>query len=442
MKRKNLYEINRQDTSIIAIEGLEVLDSRGFPTLAVMITLANGARGKALVPSGASTGKHEAIERRDGDKKRYLGKGVADAVAAIRGEVCDLLLGQDATEQRRLDNLLLELDGSVNKSILGANTILATSLAIAKAAANGLGCPLYRYLGGVSAHVLPVPMMNIINGGLHADNGIDIQEFMIMPLGFTQFSEALRAGVEIYHALKKLLKQKGFSSNVGDEGGFAPALNSVEQALELIMAASLDAGYQLQKHIMLALDCAASEFFVEGKYQLAGQSLTSEKIVSYYQKLCNNFPIFSIEDGMAEDDEKGWTMLTEILGKKIQLVGDDLFTTNPSRITKGIEAGIANSLLVKVNQIGSLTETLKAVELAKTYAYSIVMSHRSGETEDTTIADLAVATNAGQIKTGAPARSERTAKYNRLLAIEYELAGQAEYAGKQIIKNIKGNIKA
>ncbi|MDI9313166.1 MAG: phosphopyruvate hydratase [Hydrotalea sp.] len=422
--------------SITAIAPLEILDSRGNPTLQVTVRLLSGAVGVAAVPSGASTGKHEAVEWRDGDKKRYGGKGVQESCEKIKGEVSDLLLGQHAGDQLRIDKLLCDLDGSDNKQTLGANTILAVSLAVAHAAANHYAMPLYRYLGGVAANILPVPMMNIINGGMHADNALDIQEFMVMPVGFNKFSEALRAGTEIFHSLKSILKKKSLSTNVGDEGGFAPNLSSAEEALSLMNDAVTAAGYKPGGDIFYALDCASTEFFKDGIYDLVGmkKKMTASQLTDYLAKLCDDFPIISIEDAMAEDDIAGWEILTKKLGNKIQLVGDDLFVTNPKRLQMGIDKNLANALLVKVNQIGSLSETLTAVGLAHRHNYRAVMSHRSGETEDTTIADLAVATNCGQIKTGAPSRGERTAKYNRLLAIENQLGNDAIYAGRTILK--------
>ena len=422
--------------SIIGIAPLEILDSRGNPTLQVTVRLLSGATGVAAVPAGASTGKHEAAESRDGDKKRYGGKGLQEACEKIKGEVSDLLLGQNAADQGRIDKLLIELDGSDNKQTLGANTILAVSLAVAHAAADHYAIPLYRYLGGVGASILPVPMMNIINGGAHADNDLDIQEFMIMPVGFNKFSEALRAGAEIFHSLKTILKKKSLSTNVGDEGGFAPNLSSADEALTLMGEAVTAAGYKPGGDIFYALDCASTEFFKDGVYHLPGikKKMTASQLTDYLAKLCDEFPIISIEDGMAEDDIDGWDILTKKLGKKIQLVGDDLFVTNPTRLQMGIDKNLANALLVKVNQIGSLSETLTAVAMAHRHHYRAVMSHRSGETEDTTIADLAVATNCGQIKTGAPSRGERTAKYNRLLVIENQLGREAIYAGKTILR--------
>ena len=420
------------DTEITAISGRQILDSRGNPTVEVDVTLEGGAVGRAAVPSGASTGSKEAIELRDGDKNIYLGKAVTKAVAAVNGELTDALFGRDALEQAALDQLMIELDGTPNKERLGANAILGVSLAIAKAAAEELGQPLYRYVGGVNARILPVPMMNVINGGAHADNPIDVQEFMIMPIGAPTFSEALRMGTEVFHALKKGLKDAGHNTNVGDEGGFAPDLASTDEALSFLAKAVEAAGYRLEEDVVFALDAAASEFGKDGKYHLAGEgkTLDADGMVKYYQELCGRYPIKSIEDGMSEDDWNGWAALTEAIGKEVQLVGDDLFVTNPKIVAEGIDLGVANALLVKVNQIGSLTETLEAVELAHRAAYRSVMSHRSGETEDATIADLAVATNCGQIKTGSLSRSDRLAKYNQLLRIEENLGDAARYAGR------------
>ncbi len=420
------------DTEITAISGRQILDSRGNPTVEVDVTLEGGAVGRAAVPSGASTGSKEAIELRDGDKGVYLGKAVTQAVAAVNGELTDALFGRDALEQTALDHLMIEIDGTANKERLGANAILGVSLAIAKASANALGLPLFRYVGGVNAKVLPVPMMNVINGGAHADNPIDVQEFMIMPVGAPTFSEGLRMGTEIFHALKTGLKDAGHNTNVGDEGGFAPNLASTDEALGFLAKAVEAAGYRLEEDIVFALDAAASEFSKDGRYELTGEgkTLNADGMVSYYQELCGRYPIKSIEDGMGEDDWNGWAALTEAIGKSVQLVGDDLFVTNPAIVTEGIQLGVANALLVKVNQIGSLTETLDAVELAHRAAYRSVMSHRSGETEDATIADLAVATNCGQIKTGSLSRSDRLAKYNQLLRIEESLGDTARYAGR------------
>ena len=423
-------------TAIIDIVGREILDSRGNPTVEVDVVLEDGSMGRAAVPSGASTGAHEAIELRDGDKSRYLGKGVRKAVEAINGEILEALRGIEAEEQRHIDHALLDLDGTKNKSRLGANAILGVSLAVAKAAADAAGLPLYRYLGGVSAHVLPVPMMNIINGGAHADNPIDIQEFMIMPVAARTCADAVRMGAECFQTLKKALKDAGHNTNVGDEGGFAPDLKSADEALGFIMTAVEKAGYKPGQDVMLALDCAATEFFKEGKYRLEGEgrTLDSAGMVKYLADLVARYPIISIEDGMAEDDWRGWKMLTDAIGGKCQLVGDDLFVTNTERLAQGIERGIANSILVKVNQIGSLTETLDAVAMAQRAGYTAVISHRSGETEDATIADLAVATNAGQIKTGSLSRSDRLAKYNQLIRIEEELGDVAHYAGASVVR--------
>jgi len=418
-------------TAIIDIHGREILDSRGNPTVEVDVLLEDGSFGRAAVPSGASTGAHEAVELRDGDKSRYLGKGVLKAVDAVNGEIGEILIGIDAEDQRDIDLAMIALDGTENKGRLGANAILGTSLAVAKAAANARGLPLYSYVGGVSAHVLPVPMMNIINGGEHADNPIDFQEFMIMPIGAPTLAEAVRWGAEIFHTLKKGLHEKGLSTAVGDEGGFAPNLASTRDALDFVMASIEKAGFKPGSDVALALDCASTEFFKNGKYEISGEnlSLTPEQMADYLADLCGAYPIRSIEDGMGEDDFEGWAALTARIGNKVQLVGDDLFVTNPKRLTMGIGKGLANSLLVKVNQIGSLTETLEAVSIAQRAGYTAVMSHRSGETEDSTIADLAVATNCGQIKTGSLARSDRLAKYNQLIRIEEELGDAAVYAG-------------
>ena len=418
-------------TAIIDIHGREILDSRGNPTVEVDVLLEDGSFGRAAVPSGASTGAHEAVELRDGDKGRYLGKGVLKAVDAVNGPISDALLGLDAEDQRDIDHAMLGLDGSDNKGTLGANAILGTSLAVAKAAADARGLPLYSYIGGVSAHVLPVPMMNIINGGEHADNPIDFQEFMIMPVGAPTLAEAVRWGSEIFHTLKKGLHDKGLATAVGDEGGFAPNLASTRDALDFIMASIEKAGFKAGEDVVLALDCAATEFFKGGKYEISGEglSLSPVEMADYLAALCADYPIRSIEDGMSEDDFEGWKAVTEKLGKAVQLVGDDLFVTNPKRLAMGIEKGLANSLLVKVNQIGTLTETLEAVSMAHRAGYTAVMSHRSGETEDSTIADLAVATNCGQIKTGSLARSDRLAKYNQLIRIEEELGDSAVYPG-------------
>lgn len=413
----------------------EILDSRGNPTLEVDISLSDGAFGRAAVPSGASTGAHEAVELRDGDKSRYGGKGVLKAVTNVNTEIADTLYGLDAENQRGIDQILIDLDGTDNKARLGANAMLGVSLALAKAAANSQGVPLYRYVGGSNAYTLPVPMMNIINGGEHADNPIDVQEFMIMPVGADNFSTALRMGAEIFHALKAKLKADGLNTNVGDEGGFAPAIGSSEEALKYIMSAIEAAGYTPGEDVFLALDVASSEFYEDGKYHLKGEGkvLSSEEFSSYLENLVDLFPIISIEDGMDEDDWDGWASLTDKIGHRCQLVGDDLFVTNPKRLAKGIDKGIANSILVKVNQIGTLSETLDAVDLAHRAGFTAVMSHRSGETADTTIADLAVATNCGQIKTGSLARSDRLAKYNQLLRIEEQLGEMAHYAGRSVL---------
>jgi enolase len=419
-------------TAIIDIHAREILDSRGNPTVEVDVLLDDGSMGRAAVPSGASTGAHEAVELRDGDKGRYLGKGVTKAVQAVNSEIAERILGLDAEDQREVDMAMLELDGTPNKGRIGANAILGTSLAVAKAAADARGLPLYSYVGGVSAHVLPVPMMNIINGGEHADNPIDFQEFMIMPVGAPTLAEGVRWGAEVFHTLKKGLHDKGLATAVGDEGGFAPNLASTRAALDFIMASIEQAGFKPGDEIMLALDCASTEFFKNGKYEISGESLslTGEEMAAYLADLCDAYPIKSIEDGMAEDDFDGWKALTDRIGSRVQLVGDDLFVTNPERLRMGIGKGLANSLLVKVNQIGTLTETLEAVDIAHRAGYTAVMSHRSGETEDATIADLAVATNCGQIKTGSLARSDRLAKYNQLIRIEEELGDSARYAGK------------
>jgi len=423
-------------TAIIEIKGREILDSRGNPTVEVDVTLETGAFGRAAVPSGASTGAHEAVELRDEDPQRYGGKGVLKAVEAVNNVIFGALSGFDADEQIRVDTLLAELDGTDNKGRLGANATLGVSLAVAKAAAADAGLPLFRYVGGSYARTLPVPMMNILNGGAHADNPIDIQEFMIMPVGAENFAEAARIGAEIFQALKRALKDAGHNTNVGDEGGFAPNLASTDEALGFVAKATEDAGYKLGDQIFLVLDCAATEFFKNEKYELAGEgkSLNSEEMADYLADLCQRYPICSIEDGMAEDDWDGWAALTRALGAKVQLVGDDLFVTNPKRLSEGIEKGVANSILVKVNQIGTLSETLEAVDLAHKAGYTAVMSHRSGETEDSTIADLAVATNCGQIKTGSLSRSDRLAKYNQLIRIEEELDSAALYAGRSVLK--------
>jgi len=413
------------------VSALEVLDSRGNPTVLTRVQLNDGTIGQALVPSGASTGSREALERRDGDKKRYLGKGVLGAVHAINTEIQDALQGMDVFQQAELDEVLISLDGTETKSQLGANAILGTSMAMADAAAKASGQPLYRYLGGASARVLPVPMMNILNGGAHADNNVDIQEFMILPVGAPNFAECIRWGAEVYHALKGVLKAKKLATGVGDEGGFAPNLGSNEEALDLIEEAIKKAGYKPGKDIFLGLDCASSEFYKDGKYEIDGAKRAGKDLVEYYAGLVDRHPIISIEDGCDESDWKNWKLLTDKLSGKIQLVGDDLFVTNPEILAKGIREGVANSILIKLNQIGTVTETLKAVDMAHKAGYRAVISHRSGETEDTFIADLAVATGAGQIKTGAPCRTDRVAKYNRLLQIEWELGAAARYAGRE-----------
>ena len=420
-------------TAIIDIHGREILDSRGNPTVEVDVLLQDGSFGRAAVPSGASTGAHEAVELRDGDGARYLGKGVTKALDAVNGVIGEALGGLDAEDQRDVDLTMIALDGTPNKARLGANAILGVSLAVAKAAAQARGLPLWSYVGGVNAHLLPVPMMNIVNGGEHADNPIDVQEFMIMPIGADSLAEAVRWGAEVFHTLKKALAQKGLSTAVGDEGGFAPDLASTRAALDFIMESITQAGFKAGDEIVLALDCAATEFHAEGTYRLAGEELTLDPggMADYLAKLCAEYPIASIEDGMAEDDFEGWAALTQAVGDRIQLVGDDLFVTNPERLRMGIEQGLANSLLVKVNQIGTLTETLQAIEIAHRAGYTTVMSHRSGETEDATIADLAVAANCGQIKTGSLARSDRLAKYNQLIRIEEEMGDSAGYAGRR-----------
>ena len=422
--------------AIIDIHAREILDSRGNPAVEVDVALDDGARGRAAVPSGASTGAHEAVELRDGDKSRYLGKGVRKAVDAVNVEIFDAIGGMDASDQAKIDEILIALDGTENKARLGANAILGVSLAIAKAAAQSSGLSLFRYVGGASARVLPVPMMNIINGGAHADNPIDFQEFMVMPVGAPTFAEGLRVGAEIFHTLRKALHDAGHNTNVGDEGGFAPNLKDADTALGFIMKSVEKAGYKPGGDVMIALDCAATEFFKGGKYVYEGEGITrdGEAQVKYLADLCHRYPIVSIEDGMSEDDWAGWKLLTDRIGSKVQLVGDDLFVTNVKRLREGIAKGVANAILVKVNQIGTLTETLAAVDTAHRAAYRVVMSHRSGETEDTTIADLAVATNCGQIKTGSLSRSDRNAKYNQLLRIEEELGKEARYAGRAALK--------
>ncbi|SDT04129.1 enolase [Pseudarthrobacter equi] len=423
---------------IDAIHAREILDSRGNPTVEVEVLLSDGQIGRAAVPSGASTGEHEAVELRDGDKGRYLGKGVQKAVDAVIDQIAPALTGFDATDQRSIDQAMLDLDGTPNKGKLGANAILGVSLAVANAAAASADLPLYKYLGGPNAHVLPVPLMNILNGGSHADSDVDIQEFMVVPLGAETFSEGLRWGVEVYHALKAVLQEKGLSTGLGDEGGFAPNLPSNRAALDLIQEAIKNAGYTPGKDIALALDVASSEFFKDGAYQFEGKALSASEMSAYYAELVADYPLVSIEDPLDENDWEGWKTLTDAIGDKVQLVGDDLFVTNPSILQRGIDTRTANSLLVKVNQIGSLTETLDAVSLAQRAGYTTITSHRSGETEDTTIADISVATNAGQIKTGAPARSERVAKYNQLLRIEEELDDAARYAGRSAFPRFKG----
>lgn len=417
----------------------EVLDSRGNPTVEVEVHLADGSFGRAIVPSGASTGAFEAVELRDGDKARYLGKGVLKAVENVEEVIAPEIIGWDATDQIGIDQLMIELDGTPNKGKLGANAILGVSLAVAHAAANSLGMPLYRYIGGAAASQLPVPMMNILNGGAHADNNVDIQEFMIMPVGAASFREALRMGAEVFHNLKAVLKEKGLNTAVGDEGGFAPNLQSNEEAIQAIMQAIERAGYQPGKDVCIALDVAATELFKDGKYHLEGEGkiLDTDEMIAYYKNLVEKYPIISIEDALSEDEWEGWKKLTEAIGDKVQLVGDDLFVTNTERLSRGIAQGVANSILIKVNQIGTLTETLQAIEMAKRAGYTAVVSHRSGETEDTTIADLVVAVNAGQIKTGAPSRTDRVAKYNQLLRIEEELDAVGEYAGLKAFYNIK-----
>lgn len=426
---------------ISAVYAREILDSRGNPTVEVEVWLDDGSMGRAAVPSGASTGAYEAVELRDGDKTRYLGKGVVKAVDNVNDVIAEALIGLDPIRQVEIDNMLVRLDGTPNKANLGANAILGVSMAVAKAAAASLDIPLYLYLGGINARELPVPMMNILNGGAHADNNVDIQEFMVMPVGASSFAEALRMNVEIYHKLKDVLKERGLSTAIGDEGGFAPNLSSNEEALKVIVSAIEKAGYKSGSEVVLALDIAASEIYKGGKYHLAGEGLvkTSAQMVEYYAGLCAKYPIVSIEDGLDEDDWKGWALLTRKLGDKVQLVGDDLFVTNSERLGKGIDEGVGNSILIKVNQIGTLTETFATIEKAKRAGYTCVISHRSGETEDTTIADIAVAVNAGQIKTGAPARTDRVAKYNQLLRIEEDLASAAEYKGVNVFYNLKNH---
>jgi enolase len=426
-------------TTIVDVHARQILDSRGNPTVEVDVTLEDGSMGRAAVPSGASTGAHEAVELRDGDKNCWGGKGVSKAVAAVNGPIADEVVGADAEDQADIDGAMIALDGTENKGRLGANAILGVSLATAKAAADALGLPLYRYVGGVDANLLPVPMMNILNGGVHADNGIDFQEFMVMPVGAPNFAEALRCGAEIFHALKSALHQAGLSTAVGDEGGFAPKIDNAREALDFIDKAVGAAGYKLGADVLLALDCAASEYFKDGAYRMEGEgkTLSSAENVDFLASLAADYPIASIEDGMAEDDWHGWKLLTEKLGDRVQLVGDDLFVTNVKRLKQGIDDGIANSILIKVNQIGTLTETIDAVRMAQSSGYTAVMSHRSGETEDSTIADLAVALSTGQIKTGSLARSDRTAKYNQLLRIEEELGDAARFGGRAALKAYK-----
>ncbi|GAB6179487.1 phosphopyruvate hydratase [Desulfotomaculum defluvii] len=426
-------------TIISDVFAREILDSRGNPTLEAEVWLEDGTVGRAAVPSGASTGAYEAVELRDGDKGRFLGKGVIKAVENVNEIIGPELIGLDVTDQIGIDKLMIELDGTPNKGKLGANAILGVSLAVAKAAANYYGLPLYQYIGGVNAKELPVPMMNILNGGAHADNNVDIQEFMVLPVGAESFSEGLRMGAEIFHNLKSVLKARGLNTAVGDEGGFAPNLKSNEEALAVIIEAIEKAGYKPGEDVYLGLDVAATEMYKDGKYVLAGEGVTytADEMIAFYQKWVDKYPIITIEDGLAEDDWEGWAKLTDALGKKIQLVGDDLFVTNTERLSKGIKAGVANSILIKVNQIGTLTETLDAIEMAKRAGYTAVVSHRSGETDDTTIADLSVATNAGQIKTGAPSRTDRVAKYNQLLRIEEELGNVSRYRGKGVFYNLQ-----
>ncbi|MGE3522361.1 MAG: phosphopyruvate hydratase [Candidatus Dadabacteria bacterium] len=420
--------------TIYSVRAREILDSRGNPTIEVDVRCDDGSFGRAAVPSGASTGEHEAVELRDGAKDRYLGKGVQKAVNNVNKRIAPKLIGLDVSSQGEIDRLMIDLDGTPNKSKLGANAILGVSLAAARAAADSLGIPLYRYLGGISANTLPVPLMNIINGGAHADNNLDFQEFMIVPVGFGSFSDAIRAGVEVFHNLKAILKKKGYSTSVGDEGGFAPNLKSNEEGVECISEAVSKSGYKLGKDVAIALDVASSEFFEGGKYNVEGKKLSKDKLIVLYAEWVSKYPIISIEDPLAEDDWEGWKMMTDELGKKVQLVGDDLFVTNTKRLEKGIKEGIGNSILVKVNQIGSLTETLEAIRMAEKAGYTYIISHRSGETEDSTIADIAVATNSGQIKTGSASRSDRIAKYNQLLRIEEELGSEAVFPGRKAFK--------
>ncbi|MBN2810016.1 MAG: phosphopyruvate hydratase [Deltaproteobacteria bacterium] len=424
---------------IVDVEALEILDSRGNPTIEVEVTLESGVIGRAAIPSGASTGIHEAVELRDGDKQRYLGKGVTQAVANVNGEIADRIIGFDATRQRELDQTLIELDGTENKGRLGANALLGVSLATAKAAAEVVGLPLYQYIGGINAHLLPVPMMNILNGGQHADNNVDIQEFMVMPVGAENFAEALRMGTETFHALKKVLQDKGYNTSVGDEGGFAPNLKSNEEPFQLIVEAITAAGYEAGKDLLIAIDAAASSFYKNGKYNLEaeGKSLDAAGLIDFYAAMVEKYPIISIEDGLDEDDWAGWKMMMDKLGKKIQIVGDDLFVTNPRRLARGIVEGSANSILIKLNQIGTLTETLETVAMAKKAGYTAVVSHRSGETEDSTIADLVVALNTGQIKTGSACRTDRICKYNQLLRIERELSNQSAFHGARVFYNLQ-----
>lgn len=424
-------------SAIMDVYAREILDSRGTPTVEVEVVLESGTMGRAAVPSGASTGVHEAVELRDGDKERYQGKGVLQAVKNVNELIAEEIIGYSVFDQVEIDELMLEIDGTPNKGKLGANAILGVSMAVAKAAAEELGVPLYKYLGGFAARELPVPMMNILNGGKHADNNVDIQEFMILPVGAPSFREALRMGTEVYHSLKTVLKNKKLSTAVGDEGGFAPDLKSNEEALQVIMEAIDMAGYKAGEEVFLGMDVASTELYTDGKYHLDGKALSSSELIAYYEALVNKYPIITIEDGMSEDDWDGWKELTEKLGKKIQLVGDDLFVTNTERLAEGIEKGIGNSILVKVNQIGTLTETFATMEMAKRAGYTCVVSHRSGETEDATIADIAVAVNAGQIKTGAPARTDRVAKYNQLLRIEDELCDSGTYEGLKVFYNLK-----
>jgi enolase len=421
-------------TAILDLHAREILDSRGNPTVEVDCFLEDGSKGRAAVPSGASTGAHEAVELRDGDPLRYLGKGVRKALDAIHGEISDTLVGLDAEDQEAIDAVLVALDGTPNKARLGANALLGVSLAVAKAAADARGLPLYRYVGGTSARLLPVPLMNIVNGGAHANNGLDFQEFMVMPVGAATFSEGLRSGAEIFHRLKAILHERGMSTAVGDEGGFAPAIDTAEAALDLVMAAIEGAGFRAGEDVAIALDCAATEFFHGGEYRLDGKALPPAAMAERLAGLCAAYPIASIEDGMAEDDWEGWAALTKAVGARVQLVGDDLFVTNAARLADGVARGVANAILVKVNQIGTLSETLEAVSVAHCAGYRAVMSHRSGETEDATIADLAVATNCGQIKTGSLSRSDRLAKYNQLLRIEEELGDAARYAGRAVLR--------